>query len=69
VPVFVAVAIAGALGATARYGLDVVGVETPDADGVLMEATSAPFGMGWTAFPGRGSALHGPHAHGHRISL
>jgi GMC oxidoreductase len=27
------------------------------SEGILMEATSAPFGMGWTAFPGTGERL------------
>src|SRR5438874_4267758 len=40
-----------------RGVLQSAGVEAPDAPGVLMEATSAPFGMGWTAFPGRGREL------------
>ena len=40
-----------------RGVLQSAGVEAPDAHGVLMEATSAPFGMGWTAFPGRGRQL------------
>src|SRR5207249_7759977 len=26
-------------------------------EGILMEATSAPFGMGWTTFPGHGERL------------
>jgi choline dehydrogenase-like flavoprotein len=37
--------------------LQSVGVEAPDTEGVLMEATSAPFGMGWTTFPGHGRRL------------
>jgi choline dehydrogenase-like flavoprotein len=40
-----------------RGVLQSAGIEAPHAEGVLMEATSAPFGLGWTAFPGYGRRL------------
>ncbi|MFN2544413.1 MAG: GMC family oxidoreductase N-terminal domain-containing protein [Actinomycetota bacterium] len=56
-----------ALALLARFGepvtpwrgvLQSAGIEEPEQGrGVVLEATSAPFGMGWTAFPGFGRPL------------